>query len=102
MNQDIITHAQPSRALARFGGAALLWRLGRIWLPAAPVGGWLARVLLAPWQRRDVEAYLAIVRRGYRADDGTAQFHPLLAWLATPITWLGAPPLLALLAVTGL
>ncbi|WP_026370825.1 glycosyltransferase 87 family protein [Kallotenue papyrolyticum] len=72
-----------------------------LWPPAAPWSAWLERVLLAPWQRWDVPYYLAIVERGYRRDDGTAQFHPLLAWLAAPLTWLGLSPLLALLLVSS-
>jgi hypothetical protein len=76
-------------------------RLIALWPPAAPLWAWLERVLLLPWQRWDTGAYLAIVRQGYRTDDGTAQFHPLLAWLATPIARLGASPLLALILVSG-
>jgi hypothetical protein len=72
------------------------------WPPSAPLGTWLERVLLAPWERRDAVYYINIVARGYRVDDGTAQFHPLLAWLATPLTYLGASPLLALLLVSSL
>ncbi len=72
------------------------------WPPSAPLGAWLERLLLAPWERRDTVYYINIVARGYRADDGTAQFHPLLAWLATPLTYLGASPLLALLLVSSL
>lgn len=77
-------------------------RMFVLWPPSAPLGAWLERVLLLPWQRWDTGAYLAIVRQGYRADDGTAQFHPLLAWLASPLAWLGASPLLALMLVSGL
>jgi hypothetical protein len=72
------------------------------WPPSAPLGTWLERLLLAPWERRDTIYYINIVARGYRADNGTAQFHPLLAWLATPLTYLGASPLLALLLVSSL
>lgn len=72
-----------------------------LWPPTSPLLGWLERALLAPWQRWDVTYYLAIVTHGYRRDDGTAQFHPLLAWLATPLTWLGLSPLLALLLVSS-
>jgi hypothetical protein len=35
-------------------------------------------------------------------DDGTAQFHPLLAWLATPLGWLTGNALLGLLIVSSL
>lgn len=73
----------------------------RVWPPSAPFGAWLERVLLAPWERWDVKYYLWIVQRGYRTDDGTAQFHPLLAWLATPLAWLTGQPLLALLVVSS-
>ena len=71
------------------------------WPPSAPFGAWLERVLLAPWERWDLKYYLWIVQRGYRTDDGTAQFHPLLAWLATPLAWLTGQPLLALLVVSS-
>lgn len=72
-----------------------------LWPPAAPYGAWLERVLLAPFERRDTVYYVNIVARGYRSDDGTAQFHPLLAWLATPIAWLSGQPLLGLLLVSS-
>src|SRR5215470_16528187 len=48
-----------------------------VWPPGAPLGGWLARVFLEPWNRRDVEHFLKIAARGYRAEDGTLSFHPL-------------------------
>src|SRR5215475_4056052 len=48
-----------------------------VWPPGAPLGGWLARVFLEPWNRRDVEHFLKIAERGYRAEDGTLSFHPL-------------------------
>ncbi|GAB4204347.1 MAG: hypothetical protein OHK0022_29420 [Roseiflexaceae bacterium] len=73
-----------------------------LWPPSGDLGTWLERTLLAPWERRDVVYYQAIVERGYRIDDGTAQFHPLLSWLASPLHWLGASPLLALLLVGSL
>ncbi len=72
-----------------------------LWPPSVPLDAWLERVLLAPWERWDVQYYLWIVSRGYRTDDGTAQFHPLYAWLATPLTWLGLSPLLSLLLVSS-
>ncbi len=72
-----------------------------LWPPGADAAAWLERALLAPWERRDVEYYRAIVERGYRIDDGTAQFHPLLSWLASPLHWLGASPLLALLLIAS-
>ena len=48
-----------------------------VWPPSAPLGGWLARVFLEPWNRRDVEHFLKIAERGYRVEDGTLSFHPL-------------------------
>lgn len=55
-----------------------------LWPPTAPLTRWLERVWLSPWERWDAEYFLKIAERGYRADDGTAQFHPLyplLGWL---------------------
>jgi hypothetical protein len=72
------------------------------WPPSAPLGAWLERVLLAPWERRDTVYYINIVARGYRLDDGTVSFHPLLAWLAVPLSWLSGSPLLGLLLVVSL
>jgi hypothetical protein len=48
-----------------------------IWPPAKPLTDWLARVVLAPWERWDVEYFLKIASQGYRANDGTLAFHPL-------------------------
>jgi hypothetical protein len=73
-----------------------------LWPPASPLGTWLERVLLAPWERRDAILYMRIVAQGYRADDGTAQFHPLLAWLAAPIAYVSGQPMLGLMAVSVL
>jgi hypothetical protein len=72
------------------------------WPPSTPLGPWLERVLLAPWERRDAVYYINIVTRGYRADDGTTSFHPLLCWLATPLVWLSGSPLLGLLLTVSL
>src|SRR4051812_2632687 len=47
-----------------------------LWPPSVPLSSWLERVLLSPWERWDTTGYMAIVRQGYRADDGTTQFHP--------------------------
>ena len=73
-----------------------------VWPPAAPWGTWLERVLLAPWERWDVEWYLRIVTQGYQPNVGTAQFHPLFPWLATPLARLTGNPLLGLLSVASL
>ena len=55
--------------------------------------------MLAPWERWDAVYYAKIVREGYRADDGTAQFHPLLPFLAKPFFW---SPMLGLMLVSSL
>lgn len=72
-----------------------------VWPPVLPLGEWLARVLLLPWQRWDVIYYLWIATRGYALNDGTAQFHPLFPWLAKLLVWLGVSPLLALLGISS-
>jgi hypothetical protein len=72
------------------------------WPPHAPLGDWLARLLFDPWLRWDAEYYLAIAARGYRSDDGTAQFHPLLGALAAPIAWISGQPMAGLLLVSSL
>ncbi|MBN1919757.1 MAG: glycosyltransferase family 39 protein, partial [Anaerolineae bacterium] len=73
-----------------------------LWPPVQPWGLWLQRVLLAPWERWDAGHYIRIVLQGYRLDDGTAQFHPLYPWLASPLARLAGLPLLALLLVSSL
>src|SRR4051794_17101564 len=70
-----------------------------IWPPTSPYTAWAERMVVAPWQRWDVHYYVDIVRRGYRADDGTAQFHPLLPLLAKPFFW---SPALGLLMVSSI
>ncbi|NJM06847.1 hypothetical protein HC891_12665 [Candidatus Gracilibacteria bacterium] len=72
------------------------------WPPSAPLSGWVYRVLLSPFDRWDVGYYLNIVVRGYRTDDGTAQFHPLFAWLSLPFAWLTGNPLLALVLTSSI
>ncbi|MBA3946366.1 MAG: glycosyltransferase family 39 protein [Herpetosiphonaceae bacterium] len=72
------------------------------WPPSLPWDNWLERVVVAPWERWDAVYYVRIVRQGYRIDDGTAQFHPLLPWLATPVARLTGQPLLALLLVSSM
>jgi hypothetical protein len=77
-------------------------RLISLWPASWPIGAWVERVLLAPWERRDAIYFIRIVERGYRSDDGTSAFHPLLAWLATPVGWISGSPLLALLMVSSI
>ena len=73
-----------------------------LWPPSPNLGTWLERVWLLPWQRWDVDWYLKIVNSGYQSGDGTAQFHPLYAWLALPLARLGLDPLLSLFLVSSL
>lgn len=73
-----------------------------LWPPSTPLGQWLSRALLAPWERWDVVWYARIVEFGYRASDGTAQFHPLYPWLALPLARVTGQPLLGLLIVSSL
>src|SRR3954447_16181751 len=70
-----------------------------LWPPSHPYFAWAERVIAAPWQRWDAHYYVAIVERGYQADDGTTQFHPLLPLLAKPFYWSAA---LGLLIVSSL
>ena len=73
-----------------------------LWPPSSPVAIWMERAFLAPWERWDAIWYKRILMQGYRADDGTAQFHPLYPWLAASIARLGIHPTLALLLVSSL
>ena len=70
-----------------------------LWPPTQPYTAWLERAVAAPWQRWDAHFYVKIVEEGYRADDGTAQFHPLLPTLAKPFFW---SPTVGLLIVSSL
>lgn len=72
------------------------------WPPSLPLGRWLYRVLLAPWERWDVLWYKQIIESGYRAYDGTAQFHPLYPWLALPLARATGQPLLGLFIISSL
>ncbi len=72
-----------------------------LWPPSSPWGAWLGRVFLAPWNRWDVEYYILIATEGYGRDNGTAAFHPLLAWLASPLAWASVNPVAALLVVSS-
>jgi Gpi18-like mannosyltransferase len=73
-----------------------------LWPPSFPLHEWLLRVFVDPWGRWDALKYMDIVAQGYRSDDGTTQFHPLLSWLAMPLNWLLDSPLLSLLLVSSL
>jgi len=73
-----------------------------LWPPSLPLEQWLYRLLLAPWERWDVVWYARIVEFGYRAYDGTAQFHPLYPWLALPLARVTGQPLLGLLIISSL
>lgn len=70
-----------------------------IWPPQAPLSSWIGRVLVAPFVRWDVHHYAQIASRGYRPDDGSAQFHPLYPILASLLVRFGVHPVVALLAV---
>lgn len=74
-----------------------------LWPPGEPTSLWIERTLLEPFYRRDTVHYVAIVERGYRLDDGTAQFHPLLPWLGRTVAWAtGLGALSSLLLVSSL
>lgn len=73
-----------------------------LWPPTAPYTDWVERVSVAPWQRWDAHFYVDIVARGYRPDDGTTQFHPLLPMLAKPFWWSPALGLLIVSSLAGL
>lgn len=102
-------------AWARFGWVFLLWLLLRLaFLLLAVVnasvtpradgmGGLPRRYAIEPWNQWDVEYFVKIAARGYRADDGTAQFHPLFPLLGRAAGWLlGGDWLLGLLLVSSL
>jgi hypothetical protein len=55
------------------------------WPPQLPVGQWIDRVLVEPWNRWDVEHFHRIATEGYRLDDGTLSFHPLFPLLGRAI-----------------
>lgn len=68
----------------------------------SPVSQWLERVFLSPWLRWDAVWYQRIVSNGYSAENGTAQFHPLYPWLATPLVKMGLSSTLSLLIISSL
>ena len=70
---------------------------------AGTSGNFFQRYVIQPWNQWDVEYFLRIAAQGYRADDGTAQFHPLYPLLGRAAGWLlGGDFLLGLLLVGGL
>jgi Gpi18-like mannosyltransferase len=76
-----------------------------IWPPSMPWSRWLRRLLLAPWNRWDVEYYRHIALIGYSRGNGTLQFHPLYPWLAAPLArWIDQAlfPLLLVSSLAGL
>ena len=73
-----------------------------MWPPTAPYASWVERVVVAPWQRWDVHYYVDIVEKGYRNDNGTAQFHPLFPLLAKPFFWSATLGLLIVSSIASL
>jgi hypothetical protein len=73
-----------------------------LWPPAADLGLWLNRLLLAPWLRWDAVWYRAILVDGYIAGNGSTSFHPLYLILSWPLYWLGMDPLLSLMITSTL
>src|SRR6185503_3685122 len=72
------------------------------WPPSSPLGKWSDRAFLVPWQRWDVEHYLAIAVRGYMRGDGTATFHPLYPLLGRAAGFLlGGSMMAGLLLVSS-
>lgn len=70
-----------------------------LWPPTAPYGAWMERTVAAPWERWDATWFVKIVERGYRPNDGTTQFHPLLPALAVPFRFVS--PVFGLLVVAS-
>jgi Mannosyltransferase (PIG-V) len=65
--------------------------------------GLFSRYAIQPWNQWDVEYFSKIAAHGYRADDGTAQFHPLFPLLGRMAGWLlGGNWLAGLLLVSSL
>jgi Gpi18-like mannosyltransferase len=73
-----------------------------LWPPSSPYVAWAERAVVAPWHRWDTHYYVDIVERGYRPDDGTAQFHPLLPLLAKPFYWSATFGLLIVSSIASL
>lgn len=74
-----------------------------VWPPSAPVGSWLKRIFLEPWNRWDVEHFLKIADHGYLVNEGTSSFHPLHPLLGKAASLLfGGDELLGLFVVSNL
>ena len=73
-----------------------------IFPPSTPLYQWFDRAFLSPWERWDASWYQQIVIHGYSTYDGTAQFHPLYPWLATPLYRIGISPIFSLLIISSL
>ena len=69
--------------------------------PSVRIILWLERAFISPWMRWDAIWYERIVSHGYSATNGTTQFHPLFAWLATPLARIGISPSLSLLIISS-
>ncbi|MBN1186863.1 MAG: glycosyltransferase family 39 protein [Bacteroidales bacterium] len=70
------------------------------WPPVKPTLLWLERVWIAPLERWDAVHYILILTQGYRAGDGTLQFHPLYPLFALLLKFLGITPLTSLFLVS--
>jgi hypothetical protein len=81
---------------------SLLEKSVAVWPPSFPIGVWLGRVLLAPWDRWDVEHFMRITTVGYRGGEGTLAFHPLFPlagkWIGL---LLGGRPLLGMMILSN-
>lgn len=73
----------------------------RLWPLSSPWMEWLTRVIVSPWLRWDALWYVRIVSQGYQSGNGTTAFHPLYAWLATPLSRIGFNPGFSLLVVSS-
>ncbi|MCD4737693.1 MAG: hypothetical protein K8R89_00325 [Anaerolineae bacterium] len=63
---------------------------------------WFQRLFLLPWSAWGVSSYRLIAMRGYRPDDGTAQFPPLFPWLTASLAGATGMPLLSLMLISSL
>jgi len=73
-----------------------------VWPPSHDVTIWLERIGTAPWQRWDAKYFVSALTKGFSTSDGSASFHPLMVWLAAPISYTSGSPILALLTIATL